>query len=262
MAATTQELIIKSFHLHSGSTAGGLKEKIEMIAFHYSNIGSFLKANRKNFDQLVFKVDNKSFKLTDSDFANIQKFQKSGLIDGKLSVQDNFIRVLTTQFVQRQLDMIEHLEFETLNVNPILAGALNLDNETDLIRYYAYQAISRSMVTSVGFLVHNLLLYASPSILDGKHSELGVETKWDLVVEKVKQSKAFVEIKSEANDLNKLLNSDFVMATLYQNDTFIDTDLFDELLFNKHILEQFTSLINLAIQALRDKIELSIVNCQ
>lgn len=203
MAATIQELIIKSFQIHSGSTAGGLKEKIEMIASHYGNIGSFLKANRKDFEKLVFKVDNKSFKLTDSDFAKVQAFQKSGLINGKLSVQENFVKVLTTQFVQRQLDMIENMELETLNVNPILAGALNLDNETDLIRYYAYQAISRSMVTSVGFLVQNLLLYASPSILDGKHNELGIETKWDLVVEKGKQPKAFLEIKSGTNDLNK-----------------------------------------------------------
>lgn len=172
MAATVKELIIKSFQIHSGSTAGGLKGKIEMIALHYGNIGSFLKANRKDFEKLVFRVDNKSFKLTDSDFAKIQAFQKSGLIDGKLSVQENFVKVFTTQFVQRQLDMIENMELETLNVNPILAGALNLDNENDLIRYYAYQAISRSMVTSVGFLVQNLLLYASPSILDGKHNEL------------------------------------------------------------------------------------------
>lgn len=203
MAATTQELIIKSFQIHSGSTAGGLKEKIEMIASHYGSISSFLKANRKDFEKLVFKVDSKSFKLTDSDFAKISAFQKSGLINGKLSVQENFVKVLTTQFVQRQLDMIENMELETLNVNPILAGALNLDNETDLIRYYAYQAISRSMVTSVGFLVQNLLLYASPSILDGKHNELGIETKWDLVVEKGKQAKAFLEIKSGTNDLNK-----------------------------------------------------------
>jgi hypothetical protein len=75
VAATTQELIIKGFQIHSGSTASGLKEKIEMIASHYGTIKGFLKAARKDFDKLVFKVDNPRFKLTNSDFAKIQAFQ-------------------------------------------------------------------------------------------------------------------------------------------------------------------------------------------
>ncbi|MBX3163539.1 MAG: hypothetical protein KF900_03595 [Bacteroidetes bacterium] len=203
MAATTQELIMKSFQIHNGNTAIVLKQKVEMIASHYGSTSAFLKATRKDFDKIVFKIDDKKFKLSDNEFQKIQALQKSGLIDAKLSVEDNFIKILTTQFVQRQLEMIDKLELETLNVNPILAGALNLNNETDLIRYYAYQAISRSMVTSVGFLVQNLLLYASNSVFDGKYNELGIATKWDLVVEKGKQPKAFLEIKSGTNDLNK-----------------------------------------------------------
>jgi hypothetical protein len=203
VAATTQELIIKGFQIHSGSTASGLKEKIEMIASHYGTIKGFLKAARKDFDKLVFKVDNPRFKLTNSDFAKIQAFQKSGLIDANLSVQENFVKILATRFISRQLLMIENMQLETLNVNPILSGALNLNNEEDLIRYYTYQAISRSIVTSAGFLVEDLLLYASDSIVGGKHDEHGEETKWDLVVERLGEVKAYLEIKSGPNDLDK-----------------------------------------------------------
>lgn len=156
MSATTRELIIKSFQIHSGSTSQLLKQKIEMIAAHYGTTNAFLKAKRRDLDKLVFKIDQPNFKLNDSDFEKILSLQKSGLLEGSLSVQENFVKVLTTQFVQRQVDMIENIKLETLNVNPILAGALNLDNEKDLIRYYAYQAISRSIVTSVGFLVQDL----------------------------------------------------------------------------------------------------------
>jgi hypothetical protein len=203
MASTTQQLIIKGFQIHSKTSNKELKSKIEMIASHYGNVSSFLEASRNDFDKLVFKIGTPTFRLTENNFAKIQAFQNSGLIDGKLSVQENFIKILTTQFVQRQLDMIDNLELETLNINPILAGSLNLDNGTDLIRYYAYQSISRSMVTSVGFLVQNLLLYASDSITDGKDNELGVETKWDLVVDKEDQITSYLEIKSGTNDLNK-----------------------------------------------------------
>ncbi|MBL7797826.1 MAG: TdeIII family type II restriction endonuclease [Saprospiraceae bacterium] len=203
MAATTKDLIFQGFQIHNGSMSNGLKLKIEMIASHYESVEAFLCATRKDFDSLVFKVDNAKFKLSDAEYAKIYSFQTSGTVDGNLSVEDNFVKILTIQFVQRQLDMIDKLEIETLNVNPILAGALNLDNEADLIRYYAYQAVSRSMVTSVGFLVQNLLLYASESTFDGKYQEHGIETKWDLVVEKKRQPKAFLEIKSGPNDLNK-----------------------------------------------------------
>jgi hypothetical protein len=99
--------------------------------------------------------------------------------------------------------MIEKLDLKTLNVNPILAGALNLNNETDLIRYYAYQAISRSVVTSVGFLVQNLILFSSEFVHDGKDDELGEQTKWDVLVEKLDEVKAYLEIKSGTNDINK-----------------------------------------------------------
>jgi hypothetical protein len=125
------------------------------------------------------------------------------LIDANLSVQENFVKILATRFISRQLLMIENMQLETLNVNPILSGALNLNNEEDLIRYYTYQAISRSIVTSAGFLVEDLLLYASDSIVGGKHDEHGEETKWDLVVERLGEVKAYLEIKSGPNDLDK-----------------------------------------------------------
>lgn len=203
VAATIQELIMKSFQIHCGSSATVLKQKIEMIASHYGSTIAFLGAKRKDLDKLVFKVDQPNFKLSDSEFQKIQSLQKSGLIEGKLSVQENFVKVLTTQFVQRQVDMIQNIKLETLNVNPILAGALNLDNEKDLIRYYAYQAISRSIVTSVGFLVQDLLLYASNFVYDGKKDDQGEDTKWDLVVENLNKANAYLEIKSGPNDLNK-----------------------------------------------------------
>lgn len=204
MAATTQNLIIKGFQIfNNGNISKGIKPKIEMITSHYGSIGAFLKANQADLERIVFKVDDKKFKLTKRDFAKIQSFQKSGLIDNKLSIQDNFVKILTTDFIKRQVKMIDNLNLDTLNVNPILAGALNLNNETDLIRYYTYQAISRSIVTSVGFLVQDLLLYASDFVFDGKEEAQGGDTKWDLVVKKVNEANTYLEIKSGPNDLNK-----------------------------------------------------------
>ena len=203
MASTTQELIKKGFQISNKGISTSFRQKIEMISSHYGSVNSFLKAKRSDFEKIVYVVDKPNFKLTYNEYQKLLAFQKSGLIDSKLSVQQNFVNILTTQFISRQLEMIESLKLESLNVNPILASALNLNNETDLIRYYVYQAISRSIVTSVGFLVQDLLLYASDIVVEGRDDELGEETKWDLVVEKLDEVKAFLEIKSGTNDVNK-----------------------------------------------------------
>jgi hypothetical protein len=203
MAATTQELIKKAFSVQQKGISSSFKRKIEIIAYHFGDIGSFLRATKEDFENISFVGGEKPIKLTDTDFEKIQKFQQSNLIDSTLTVQENFVKVLVTEFINRQLQMIESLKLETLNVNPILAGALNLDNEEDLIRYYVYQAISRSIVTSVGFLVQNLILYASEYVHTGKDDDLGEQTKWDIFVDKINAIKAYLEIKSGTNDVNK-----------------------------------------------------------
>jgi hypothetical protein len=98
MAATTQQLILKGFQIHSKHSAKVFREKIKMIASHYSNVNSFLEADLKDFDKLVFKIDDPHFKLTNNDVARIQAFQNSGLIDENLSVQENVIKTLVVSY--------------------------------------------------------------------------------------------------------------------------------------------------------------------
>lgn len=203
MAASVQELIKKGFNIHSKGLSTTFKHRISLFSAHFGSVKSFLAAKRADFEKLIFVIDDATIKLTDKDYEKIKSFQESGILDENLTVQQNFVKILTTEFVNRQLRMIDSLSLDTLNVNPILAGALNLNNETDLIRYYVYQAISRSVVTSVGFLVQNLILYSSEFVLEGKDDELGEQTKWDIVVEKIDEIKAYLEVKSGTNDINK-----------------------------------------------------------
>ncbi len=203
MAATIQELIKKGISIHLRTLSPTFKKKIEIIVYHFGSIDSFLCATKEQFENISFIGGENPIRLTETDFEKIRSFQDSGLLDSSLSIQENFVKILVGEFVNRQLQMIESLDLETLNINPILAGALNLNNEKDLIRYYVYQAISRSIVTSTGFLVQNLILYASEYIHEGKDDELGEQTKWDIVVDKIDEIKAYLEIKSGTNDVNK-----------------------------------------------------------
>lgn len=259
MAATIQELIKKSFAIHFKGLSPVFKQKIELIAYHFGSLDSFLSATKTDFENITFIGGEKAIKLTDTDFEKIQNFQQSSLLDSKLSIQENFAKVLITEFVNRQLQMIESLELETLNINPILAGALNLDNEKDLIRYYVYQAISRSVVTSVGFLVQNLILYASEYVHEGKDDELGEQTKWDIVVDKINEVKAYLEIKSGTNDVNKYVNETEVLKQIGKNDNFIEHSiLYDGLVINHNNLKLYSDFVNFLVSQFVVNIEFKI----
>ena len=156
MAATVQTLIKKGFKIHSKGIPVAFKQKLDLFSPHFGSIKSFLSAKKEDFEKLVFVVDNPSVKLTDKDYFKILSFQQSGILDAKLSVQQNFIKILTADFLLKQLQMIENLKLENLNVNPILAGALNLNNASDLIRYYVYQSISRSFSARPYFVLRRI----------------------------------------------------------------------------------------------------------
>jgi hypothetical protein len=250
MAATVQELIKKGLSIYLKGLSPSFKQKVEIIAYHFGNINDFLRAKKEDFEDITFVGGEKPIKLSEKDFEKINSFQKSNLLDPNLSVQENFVKILTTEFIQRQLQMIESLNLETLNINPILAGALNLNNEKDLIRYYVYQAVSRSIVTSVGFLVQNLVLYASEYVHEGKEDELGEQTKWDIVVDKINEVKAYLEVKSGTNDVNmeKYIREKDILKQITLNDDFINYSiLFDGLILNKDNLNVYTLFINFLV---------------
>ncbi len=51
--------------------------------------------------------------------------------------------------------------------------------------------------------MQDLILYSGEFVHEGKEDELGNLTKWDVVVEKADEIKAYLEIKSGTNDINK-----------------------------------------------------------
>jgi hypothetical protein len=257
MAATVQNLIKKSFNILLGGQTRLFDQKIDLITGHCGSIKAFLNITKADCEKLVFVIDEPQIKLTARDYEKITALQESGLLDIRLTIAENFVKILTQEFVARQLEMIENMNLASLNINPILAGALNFNNEADLIRYYAYQAISRSVVTSMGFFVQNLILYSSEFVHDGKDDALGEQTKWDTVVEKINAVKAYLEIKSGPNDVNKFVDENQVWNFIGQNDHFINNCIiYDELFSNPPKLKTYTEFINFTIDKFSERITL------
>jgi len=203
MAGTVQGLIefVLTKHVRRAPSAE-LKKKAKIIASHFNDLNTFLSAKDKDFSSLTF-VGGELLVLSKRELEFIKEIQISGIIDSKLSSQQNLCKIATELFVERQLEMISALTIESLNCNPILISALKLQTPRELVKFYTYQAVSRSIVTSLGFLVQNLLLYSGENIFDAKDEESGDGTKWDLVKEKTGEIRTWIEVKSGPNDLDK-----------------------------------------------------------
>lgn len=174
-----------------------LKEKLEIMSSHFSSLKEFKQASLEKPDCFTKEI---GVKLTKKQITVINELQNDINID--LSIEENFIQLFTKAFIAKQLKMIDNLTIEALNANPLLCYALKFDNPKDFVKYYTYQAVSRSIVTSMGFLVQNLLLYSNEYIHEGKGYDEGEGTKFDLVIDKGKK-KIFFEVKSGFNDLDK-----------------------------------------------------------
>jgi len=107
------------------------------------------------------------------------------------------IKKLLEKFISRAAEIIDDLSAEKMitesAINPILAKALGFTDFSSLARFYVYQRISRSLVTSFGTHMENLVKI----IVDGEKGEW-----WD-VVKKTPTVNYYVSVKSGPRDMNK-----------------------------------------------------------
>ena len=203
MAATVSTFINKGGQISMmGTCSPSFKKKLEVISFRFSTLQRFKNASIELLNSFTTEEGTKCFKpLTPKEESAIKSLQDEINVDW--SIEKNFIRLLTKKFIAKQIRMIEELTIESLNTNPLLCYALKFDNAEEFVKYNTYQAISRSIVTSMGYLVQDLLLYSNEYIFEGKYYSEGDKTKFDLVIDKLDEVKTFFEIKSGFNDLDK-----------------------------------------------------------
>jgi hypothetical protein len=202
MPASISDLIEKGCSIiQDSSLSNNQKEKLRIIGSHYSTLERFLNASIDDYNAFKTVEGEPCFKkLTNKEIETINEFKQQ--ISPNESIEQNFISILTSDFINKQIRMLEALTVEKLNSNPMLCRALNFQTANDLVRYNAYAAISRSIVTSMGFLIQNLLLYSSENVYDGKDYKEGDKTKYDIVVESLNGVRSYIEVKSGPNDLD------------------------------------------------------------
>lgn len=199
MAATISEYLVKAASYNNASQ--DFQKKIRTLGDQFSTLHGFKTASVESLEGIKNQEGFPLVKsLTDKEKEIVQIIQND--IDDSVSLEDNFIALLTARFIRKQTKMLSDMSLEDINTNPLLCSALKLETVSDLVRYNVYALATRSIVTSMGYLVQDLLLYSSSDVFDGKEYKEGKNTKWDIVVERLDAVRSYIEVKSGPNDLD------------------------------------------------------------
>ena len=199
MAATLSDYLAKSASYKNASSNS--QEKFRIIGSQFSTIKGFKSATIRIIYSIKTVEGERLIKpFSAKEAAIFREIKKE--IDPTISIEDNFIRLLTIEFIKKQVETVRNINIESLNTNPILGRALKFDTPKELLRYYVYSSATRGIVTSMGTLIEQLLLYSNHDVYDGKYYKEGLVNKWDIVIERLGSVKTYIEVKSGPNDMD------------------------------------------------------------
>ncbi|MBZ0192494.1 MAG: hypothetical protein K8F34_12505 [Candidatus Kuenenia stuttgartiensis] len=75
-----------------------------------------------------------------------------------LDIRYAWISVLIRDFVKNSIKEIKETTLDTLLINPFLIKAFGFDDHCEVVTFYFYQKVTRSIVTSWGFIIEGVLL--------------------------------------------------------------------------------------------------------
>jgi len=199
MASNVQELIeyvlIKNALIQ--------KEKAKTISTRFGDVKTFLETPPESYSEFTYVGGERALRFSFDEMQRVKKIQTSNLLKSNFSPSENFVKILGMNFLKTQISMLHSLSLEKMIVSPILIASLKFTTPQQIIKYNVYQSASRSIVTSMGFIVQDLLKYSGPDIYDAKECSEIHGTKWDLVKRKLGDVVTWIEVKSGPNDIDK-----------------------------------------------------------
>lgn len=111
------------------------------------------------------------------------------------SVRETWIRMLVWEFFHKQLEMLEKLSLNSLMINPFLVKALGLNTPEEIILFNLYQTVTRSIVTSWGHYVEQILRRSGAKEITEKNSGFDLQKRRA-------DTMYYLQIKSSPNSMN------------------------------------------------------------
>lgn len=147
--------------------------------------------NQRTF--IHFKNSSGKQRLTASQIREIDDVIQHYIKGNNFNVNELWISILIRDFVRHSIEELQNTTLENLLINPFLVKAFGFDDHKEVVTFYFYQKITRSIVTSWGFIVEGLLLCSG-----AKKSEL---EGFDMQV--IRKNKIYqIQIKSSPNTMS------------------------------------------------------------
>ncbi len=148
----------------------------------------------KNTNQLSNFVTSKGKRVVkDQQIFKIKERIDEYIFNPRLEINNIWISVLIKDFVKNSIKELRNTSLEKLLINPFLVKAFGFDDHKEVVSFYFYQKITRSVVTSWGFTVEGLLLCSGAEKTDMPGFDMKVE----------RENKTFqLQIKSSPNTMS------------------------------------------------------------
>jgi hypothetical protein len=135
------------------------------IAGYMEDFNNFCK-NTQNL--INFTTDKGTKVVNQVQIEEIKTVLTEYIIDYSKSIQEIWVSVLVKDFVKNALLELQNTTLESLSINPFLIKAFGFTDHKEVVTFYFYQKITRSIVTSWGFTIEYLLRCSG-----AENSELG-----------------------------------------------------------------------------------------
>ena len=170
------------------TTAGALAE-------YFDSFDDFIKADERGLSKVV-NSKGKSI-LSDDKAKGIVSVKRE--IPPGLKVTEAWIYFLAKQFIRNQVASLQKMQFDDIDINPLLAKVLVLQTPADIIRFNIYQSVTRSVVTSWGSMVEKMLKFSGCELEEFK---VGIKGREPDLVKRYQGKTYCFQIKSGPNTMN------------------------------------------------------------
>jgi hypothetical protein len=192
MSEKLHELLAFAFQKELGFTLS----RSRSLAAYFENLEEFLSVTTEDLKNIRSVTGRRAINLEPGEIEKVLALKGSGLLSTKWSLEENFLRSVSRDFVRRQVNMIRSMSIQDLNPNPFLINALGLDSPKKFIQLNAYMLVTRSIVTSMGFFLQKLVIASSASVESGQDG-------WDAIKVDNDGKRHLIQVKSGTNDMDK-----------------------------------------------------------
>lgn len=162
------------------------------VAAQFASLEGFLEFDFNEFKEMRSADGHKLIRGFGDDYVNKIR-DHLGLIDVNLSIKENYIQSIGRQFIRQNVSNIKELRLSHLNPNPFLINILNLREIDEMVEFLVFQRVSRSIVSSFGTCVENLLVASGSKRLRSGFDILKV----------IDDVSHYIQVKSGTSDMDK-----------------------------------------------------------